>query len=276
MCYVSQSKGGARAHFRHVSSSCKRALNDAPDGIACDCSDAHVLAQSLIKEHINRIQFKAWRECKKCQCTAFGPANKATAKLEVSMQSNTGAIRADVAVYVGSRLMLTVEVKHTHATDAASRDGVKFVEVDAKHAIDAIQSAKADDRVITLICSATNAKPCEAFCEGYEDLFRNYCEELYESCSWNEKRNHQPRSPIPFQGKMLCGICHYDYVLSSYSTCYPCSMALKDERNNTNKALPLLEKRWRKLRQSGLVYVGDQDDEWWVKGRDGATVSAIC
>ena len=274
MCFVSKSCWGRVCHFRHIPESKKRKSDEwRPDNVyACSASNVHVHAQSLIRENCHRLAFKAFRDCGKCTSTVFGPARQATAKLEVSMHAegteDGKLIRADVCIYIKDRLMLTVEVRHTHRTDPASRGDVPFVEVDAEHVVRTITNSLDTKDTIVLNCEGTNMKKwCTASCDDYDSLYYDYVEELYEI-------PHDNRSgSVPFKGKSLCALCRFGTIQGSYSHCYVCYMALKDKGKGTKKADSLLSERWKTMKRMGLVYVSRDDDaKMCVKGLDGGYI----
>jgi hypothetical protein len=184
------------------------------------------------------------------------------------------SIRADVGIYIKNRLMLTVEVKHTHRTDPVSRGDVPFVEVDAEHVIRTVTTSLDTTDVIVLKCEATNKKKvCTEYCAYYNTLYEYYVEELYE-CSNPDRRSCS--GAVPFKGKALCALCKFGTINGSHSHCYVCSMALKDENGGTNRAEALLSERWEKMKRWGLVYVPDNDGEdMWVKGLDGECIVRV-
>jgi hypothetical protein len=165
--------------------------------------------------------------------------------------------------------MLTVEVKHTHQTDPVSRGDVPFVEVNADHVVRKITNSLGNTETIVLKCEATNkTKLCTNFCAWYDDMYEHYYETLYE-----EYRHRSYNGVLWFKGRRLCTLCKFGALSGSYNVCYVCSVALNDERKGTNKAEPLLNERWEKMKQTGLVHVAD--DGGWVKGITGGKIVEV-
>lgn len=206
MEFVSASSNGRVCHFRH-STDKKRKAGEAPVPVQCNgcsMSSEHVEAQDLLQRNIHRIHFQTWKDCGVCATGFFGPAQHATAKLEVPLRVEGRAIRADVAVYLGSRLVRTIEVKHTHATDVATRGDVPCLEVDARHVID--QCTRTATGIVTLKGTVASKQKCTEYCAAYENALDEFHKEIIRRAADNQKwadLGHVQRCfwPIRFRGR---------------------------------------------------------------------------
>jgi hypothetical protein len=229
-----------------------------------------VEAQDLLQRNIHRIRFRTWKDCGVCAIGFFGPVQHATAKLEVPLRVEGHAIRADIAVYLGSRLVRTIEVKHTHATDVATRGDVPCLEVDARHVID--QCTRTATGIITLKGTVASKQECTEYCAAYENALDEFHKEIIE-----RKNNY---APISFQGSKLCGYCNVDWVAAGYTLCFVCSKVIKDyDKHKERRDLPELEAKWEKMKKSGLVKLAfdeafDDGFEVQVSGVNGKRVAS--
>jgi DNA polymerase elongation subunit (family B) len=114
--YRSASGNGRRAHFVHTGSS----GSGTGGGGACHGNgetDEHKIAKMWIADHIQHVSFR--RQCPTCSSSATQTYAGATAHIERPMLCGK---KPDVTVYDARDIeVATVEVEHTHATDASSR-----------------------------------------------------------------------------------------------------------------------------------------------------------
>lgn len=291
MEFVSASSNGRVCHFRH-STDKKRKAGEAPVPVqckGCSMSSEHVEAQDLLQRNIHRIRFQTWKDCGVCAIGFFGPAQHATAKLEVPLRVEGRAIRADVAVYLGSRLVRTIEVKHTHATDVATRGDVPCLEVDARHVID--QCTRTATGIITLKGTVASKQECTEYCAAYENALGEFHTEIIRRAARHDKdvrmypglaeigKNYY--APIGFQGSKLCGYCNIDCVAAGCSTCAVCQKVVKDhKKRGERRDLPELEAKWERMKKRGLVKLVFDDEafdygfEVQVSGVNGKRVAS--
>ena len=163
------------AHFSHLPQTVGAAEHgngaSALAQATCGCSDEHLYAQHLLVRHVRAIKVCRFKSCGRCVEYTYGPRPDAHAELEVTGRNAQGkSIRSDVAVTSprGSRIA-TLEVRRSHATDPASRDGVVYYEVSAEHVIHMLDGQ--DGRQVITLNGENTTTPCVS-CTKYEQLQR--------------------------------------------------------------------------------------------------------
>jgi hypothetical protein len=196
-CHMSRGSA-VGAYFAHVTKNDTRGGGGGGGAGSGGCSDVHLMAQLLIKKHLSRILATRFKSCGECVEFAFRAAPGMRAEIEVPERLEGGKIRSDVVVYKNDERHVSFEVKHTHATRAASRAGLQYLEVNAGHVVSQFENCQSTGAVRLKCENATT--PCTS------------------GCAERRTTAAEARPQLPYYGAR-CWACHGS---GSYSEDRPC------------------------------------------------------
>ena len=167
-----------KSHFRHIPPNHPSNASGPGHAVHCGCSDEHIRAQSLLRDHDydqHPILFTEWLDCKKHTRTAYKAAGKPDIRIEEKEDGHGRSFVSDLTYSEHGVTVMRVEVWKTHRADPVSRMDVQYVEVRADHVIGTLSEAPP----YTLRCEPLDNKPCADCTPQYDEpdiLFSSDCD----------------------------------------------------------------------------------------------------